>query len=99
MDTKEVVAAESAAAAEAPEATPGIERRIECMIHLRFFPDGTVAEIGERPSGVKPHDWFKYLSQHTQNCYQALSGGRGLFRLPRIEVEALKAACAAEGIS
>jgi hypothetical protein len=92
MDTTEVVAA-------APEAAPAAEPRIECMIHLRFFPDGTVAEIGERPSGVKAHDWYKYLSRHTQNSYQALSGGRGLFRLPRPEVEALKAACAAEGAS
>jgi len=92
MDTNETVAVPSESAA----AALGNEGRTDCMIHLRFFPDGTVAEIGERPSEVKPHDWFKYLSRHTRNAYQALSGGRGLFRLPRTEVDALKAACAAE---
>ncbi|HYE37574.1 hypothetical protein [Methylocaldum sp.] len=94
MATTEVNADSSAPAADANAA-----QRTECMIHLRFNPDGTVSEIGERPQGVKAHDWFKYLSQHTQNSYQALSGGRGLFRLPRTEVDALKAACAAESTS
>ncbi len=101
MNTTEVAAAspEAATTAEAPEKTAGNPPRIECMIHLRFFPDGTVAEIGERPPGVKPQAWFKYLSQHTRNSYQALSGGRGLFRLPRAEVDALRAACALESAS
>lgn len=69
---------------------------LDCLIHLRFQPNGTVMEIGERPSGVDAQTWFNYLSQHTQNCYQALSGGRGLFRLPRLEVDALKSACVGE---
>lgn len=79
-----------------PTETPAAPERIECMIHLRFNPDGTVCEIGERPANVLPQQWFKYLSQHTQNRYQALSGGRGLFRLPKPEVEALKSACVQE---
>lgn len=93
MDTKEAVATVSEA--EAPDATRDAQAPAECMIHIRFFPDGTVAEISERPSGVEPHDWYKYLCKNTQNRFQALSGGRGLFRIPRAEVETLKAACAA----
>jgi hypothetical protein len=69
---------------------------VDCLIHLRFQPDGTVIEIGERPSGVDAQTWFNYLSRHTHNCYQALSGGRGLFRLPRLEVDTLKSACVGE---
>jgi hypothetical protein len=69
---------------------------IDCLIHLRFQPDGTVVEIGERPLNVPAQKWFNYLSGHTLNCYQALSGGRGFFRLPREKVDSLKAACAVE---
>ena len=98
MDTTEVVAAGPAEAVdvEAREPAAPAEQRVECLIHLKFYPDGTVAEIGERPSGVTAQDWFKYLSQHTTDRFQALSGGRGLFRLARSEVDALKAACALE---
>jgi len=95
MDTKEAVATPSEPESAIVADAPGNGQRTDCVIHLRFFPDGTVAEIGERPSGVQPHDWYKYLCNNTQNTYQALSGGRGLFRLPRTEVDALKASCAA----
>lgn len=66
------------------------------IIHLRFNNDGSVAEIGERPAGVKPQAWFKFLSNNTQDAYQALSGGRGMFRLPKTQVETLKTACGTE---
>lgn len=72
------------------------DTKVECLIHVRFNPDGTVLEIGERPQSVKAQAWFKYLSQNTSNRYQALAGGRGLFRLPRTDVDALKTACATE---
>ncbi len=71
-------------------------KNVECLIHVRFNPDGTVGEIGERPEAVGAQTWFRYLSRHTVNRYQALAGGRGLFRLPRPEVNVLKAACAEE---
>ena len=87
---------ETATPAETPAAAP---ERIECMIHLRFNPDGLVSEIGERPAGASAHAWFKYLSQNTRDSHQALSGGRGLFRLPRPQVEALKAAYSVESTS
>jgi hypothetical protein len=64
------------------------------IIHARFAPNGTVVEISERPAGLSPHDWFNYLSDKAGTAYQALSGGRGVFRLTRSEVDALKAATA-----
>lgn len=79
--------------------TVAAPERVECMIHLRFNGDGTVAEIGERPKGAPAQAWFKFLCERTQSKYQALSGGRGLFRLPRPEVEALQAAYVAEQAS
>ena len=72
---------------------------VETIIHLRFNLDGTVGEIGERPPGVQAQTWFKFLTQNTQESFQALSGGRGLFRLPKPQIEALKAACSAEQAS
>jgi hypothetical protein len=62
------------------------------LIHVRFSPDGTVVEIGERPPSLTPQEWFYRLSLETTDRYQALSGGRGLFRLTRSEVETLKGA-------
>lgn len=62
------------------------------MIHVRFAPNGTVSEIGERPAGSSAQGWFNCLSRHTRNGYQPLSGGRAVFRVPRAEIDALKAA-------
>jgi hypothetical protein len=62
------------------------------LIHVRFAPDGTVVEIGERPPALTPQEWFHRLSLETTDRYQALSGGRGLFRLARSEVDILKGA-------
>jgi hypothetical protein len=61
------------------------------IIHVRFAPDATVVEISERPPALSPQDWFNCLSDKAGNAYQALSGGRGVFRLTRGEVDALKA--------
>jgi hypothetical protein len=61
------------------------------MIHLRFAPNGTVVEISERPAALTPQQWFNCLSDKHGNAYQAFSGGRGLFRLTRGEIDALKA--------
>ena len=61
------------------------------LVHLRFAPDGTVVEISERPKSLTPQAWFNVLSDRAGDAYQALSGGRGLFRLTASEVEAFKA--------
>ncbi|MEC4591722.1 MULTISPECIES: hypothetical protein [Nitrospirillum] len=65
------------------------------MIHVRFAPDGTVTEIGERPAAVPAQAWFNLLSLKATGPYQALAGGRGVFRLPRSEIESLKGEVAA----
>jgi hypothetical protein len=64
---------------------------IQVVIHVRFAPDGAVTEIGERPESLSAQAWFNRLSLEAGNAYQALSGGRGVFRIARTEVEALKA--------
>lgn len=67
---------------------------MQTLIHVRFAPDGAVTEIGARPRGVDPQSWFNYLSRAAGNAYQALSGGRGLFRLEAQELDGLKDAFA-----
>lgn len=66
------------------------------MIHVRFAPDGSVTEIGERPEGSSPQDWFNLLSYKAASDYQALAGGRGVFRLTREAVDTFKATGTAE---
>jgi hypothetical protein len=61
------------------------------LIHARFAPNGTVVEISERPTALSPQEWFYLLSDKAANAYQPLAGGRGVFRLTRGEVDALKA--------
>lgn len=61
----------------------------QVMIHVRFAADGSVTEIGERPAGLSPQDWFNRLSTNGGNFYQSLSGGRGVFRIIRSQVDAL----------
>ncbi len=60
------------------------------MIHVRFAPNGSVTEIGERPASSSAQDWFNLLSDTVGMSYEALSGGRGLFRLTRVETDTLK---------
>jgi hypothetical protein len=62
------------------------------LIHVRFNNDGTVSEIGERPAGLSPQQWFTKLSEKAGNAFQALTGGRGVFRISPDEVAELKAA-------
>jgi hypothetical protein len=64
----------------------------QVMIHVRFAPNGTVTEIGERPSAMTAQQWFNLLTSSSIDCYESLSGGRGLFRMPRAEVDQLKTA-------
>lgn len=60
------------------------------IIHARFAPNGTVVEISERPAALTPQDWFNFLNEKAADAYQALAGGRGVFRLCRADVDALK---------
>ncbi|NPU15705.1 hypothetical protein HL667_33155 [Bradyrhizobium sp. 83012] len=62
-------------------------------LHVRFAPDGTVAEISERPAALTPQQWFNKLSEAIgMKAYQTFAGGRGVFKVARDQVEALKAA-------
>ncbi len=63
----------------------------DVLIHVRFAPNGAVVEIGERPAGLSGQDWFFLLSDKAGNAFQPLAGGRGVFRLSRDGVDALKA--------
>ncbi|MBZ0091191.1 MAG: hypothetical protein ACYC2R_12890 [Burkholderiales bacterium] len=60
------------------------------MIHVRFAPNGSVTEISERPDAASDQQWFNHLSRNTVNCYESLSGGRGLFRVPTEQLITLK---------
>lgn len=63
----------------------------ETLIHVRFAPNGSVTEIGERPLSTTAQSWFDRLTERAGDSFSALSGGRGLFRLPREKVDELKA--------
>jgi hypothetical protein len=60
------------------------------VIHVRFAPDGSVTEIGERPSSFSAQQWYDKLCHAFATSFMALSGGRGVFRLSAEEVSALK---------
>jgi hypothetical protein len=60
------------------------------MIHVRFAPNGVVVEISERPQAIAPQDWFNHLSASATDVYQALAGGRGIFRIDREKLETLR---------
>jgi hypothetical protein len=61
------------------------------LIHVRFGNDGGVVEIGERPAPFTAQEWFDWLSNGViTDQYQALSGGRGIFRIARDKVEELR---------
>ncbi|PWB83295.1 MAG: hypothetical protein C3F11_07315 [Methylocystaceae bacterium] len=61
------------------------------IIHVRFAPDGTVTEIGERPVSLSAQQWFDKLSDKLGTEFQSLSGGRGVFRLTSDDLDSLQA--------
>jgi hypothetical protein len=66
------------------------------MLHVRFAPNGGVVEISERPVPNSAQEWFDWISLNAPDAYQALSGGRGVFRIPRDKLEELRAGIAAK---
>lgn len=60
------------------------------IIHVRFASDGSVAEISERPAPLTPQQWFNELSDAAPTLYQALAGGRGIFRLGKSQLESIR---------
>lgn len=61
------------------------------LIHVRFNNDGSVLEIAERPAGLTPQQWFTKLTEKAGNAFQALTGGRGVFRVTPDEIASYKA--------
>ena len=51
------------------------------VIHVRFAPNGSVVDIGERPEMLSPQQWFNWLSLNIPATYRALAGGRGVFKV------------------
>ncbi|MDQ0505262.1 hypothetical protein [Xanthobacter agilis] len=60
------------------------------LIHARFNPSGTVVEISERPASLDAQEWFNYLAEHAGTTYQALAGGRGVYRLNAAQLAEFK---------
>ena len=60
------------------------------VLHVRFSPDSSIAHIDERPAELSNFEWFARLCANVGHKYQARAGGRGFFRLSRVELEALK---------
>ncbi|WP_425504198.1 hypothetical protein [Roseibium litorale] len=60
------------------------------VIHVRFAPNGSVVEIGERPESLSPQQWFNWLSLNVPAQYRVLAGGRGVFTVASGEVEMLQ---------
>lgn len=54
----------------------------EVLIHVRFQPNADVWTIDSCPEGVSPKAWYERLLAGAASCYQALSNGRGFFRIP-----------------
>nr|WP_103221469.1 hypothetical protein [Roseibium marinum] len=60
------------------------------VIHVRFAPNGTVVEIGERPEALSPQQWFNWLSLNVANHYRSLAGGRGVFKVAASDIDMLR---------
>ena len=65
------------------------------MIHVTFAVDGSVVSINPKPEAAGPQQWFNFLTRHTTDCYQALAGGRGVFKVSAAQMQELQAACVA----
>jgi hypothetical protein len=69
----------------------------DIMIHVRFAPDGSVTEIGERPAGCTAQQWFNFLTQQQGLSYLTLSGGRAVFRVAPEAITALREQALTQG--
>lgn len=59
-------------------------------VHVVFRNNGSVKGITHSPEGLNPQDWFNFLSRTTRDCYESLSGGRGVFRFESGVIEDLR---------
>lgn len=77
------------AVAEKTEAkvTPQIKAEPEAksqdvLLHVRYSPDSSIFFIDSCPPCLSSDDWLKLLLAEASDCYRALAGGRGFFRIP-----------------
>ncbi len=61
----------------------------EVLVHVRFHPNAEISSIGEKPEKLSASEWFKHLLETASPHYQVLAGGRGFFRIPRSNFEAI----------
>jgi hypothetical protein len=61
----------------------------DVLVHVRYQPNGEIFSIGEKPERLSPSEWLKHLLETASPYYQTLAGGRGFFRIPRGNFEAL----------
>jgi len=61
----------------------------EVLVHVRYRPDGQIFSIGEKPEKLSESQWLNHLLETASHCYQPFAGGRGFFRIPRRNFEAL----------
>ena len=67
------------------------------LVHVVFAVDGTARKISACPPEMSAQDWFNILSRDTRERYEALSGGRGVFRLETGELASLQQKAEAAG--
>ena len=60
------------------------------LLHVRFRPDTTILNIDECPAEMTNEEWFKRLCARAGGKFATRAGGRGFFRLTRVELETLK---------
>jgi hypothetical protein len=61
----------------------------DVLIHVRYHPNSDVKTIDACPSHLSPKDWLGLLWTEAPSHYLGLSGGRGFFRIPKSEYEAI----------
>ncbi len=77
-----VLASKSAISSATEGKSSNSAARGEVIIHVRFHPNGKVNTVNHRPDRVSPQDWFDLLCRRAApSSYQALAGGRGVFRI------------------
>ncbi|PNG27347.1 hypothetical protein CR492_03555 [Methylocella silvestris] len=63
-------------------ASPALKTLGDVIVNVRFFPDGAVNTIDNRPVDMSAQAWFHLLCRMAPNYFQALAGGRGHYRIP-----------------
>ncbi|CAN1722253.1 KTSC domain-containing protein [Hyphomicrobium sp. 1Nfss2.1] len=54
----------------------------DVLLHVRYSPDASIFFIDSCPPCLGSDDWLKLLLAEASDCYRALAGGRGFFRIP-----------------